>query len=67
VSEAEIELTVVPRRVSLDPRILLIYDFMRRNGYKGTLSDFIADCVIDAFRARGWDIIIGKTEEVKAN
>jgi len=57
--------TPIIRKVVLNPKVFLYYDYMRANyGYKGDLGDFLYDCVEDFFRSRGFTVKIVKEEEL---
>ena len=63
--ELMVQATPILRKVVLNPRIYLFYDYSRtRLGFKGDFGDFIADCVDDFFNSRGIKIKIVREEEV---
>jgi len=53
------------RKVALNPRIFLFYDYVRTElGYEGDLGDFICDTVEDFFKSRGIKIKIVREKEI---
>ena len=57
--------TPVLRKVVLNPKILLYYDYFRSKGYKGDLGDFICECIELLFKKMGYQIVIEKRSEVE--
>jgi len=53
IRKINLEVETVGRKLYLDPIVLLYYAYARRKGYKGSLADFIRDCVLDTMRSRG--------------
>ena len=63
--ELMLQATPIVRKVVLNPRIYLLYDYARtRLNFDGDLGDFLADCVDDFFNSRGIKIKIVREEEV---
>jgi len=63
--ELWIKASPIIRKVILDPKVFLYYDYVRNKyGYKGDLGDFIRDCVEDFFERRGIKIKIVEEEEL---
>ena len=57
--EVVLTATEIARRVVLNPKVLLFYDFLcSRYGYEGTLADFILDCVEDFLNSRNIKIAV---------
>ncbi len=57
--------TPVLRKVILNPKILLFYDYMRSKGYSGDLGDFIVECIELLFRKMGYQVVIERKVEVE--
>ena len=53
VRKLSLEVDTVGRKLYLDPIVLLFYAYARRKGYRGSLADFIRDCIIDVMVSRG--------------
>jgi len=63
--ELWVKATPIIRKIVLNPKIYLYYDYVRMNyGYKGDLGDFLYDAVEDFFKSRGITIKIVKEEDV---
>ena len=43
------ETEMIPKKVYLLPSTLVYYEWMKNQGYEGSLSDFLNDCVHDLF------------------
>jgi len=50
--------TPVIKKVILNPKILMFYDYVRTQGYQGDLGDFLVDIVESYFRDRGLRIVV---------
>ena len=50
--------TPVVKKVILNPKILMYYDYVKKKGYEGDLGDFIQDVVEEYFRDRGIRIVV---------
>jgi len=50
--------TPVVRKVVMNPRILMYYDYARSQGYDGDLGDFINEVVEGYFKERGIKIVV---------
>jgi len=57
--------TPVIKKVVLNPKILLFYDYLRSKGYEGDLGDFIVDCIETLFRRMGYQIVVERRSEVE--
>ncbi|RLG82643.1 MAG: hypothetical protein DRO39_09310, partial [Thermoprotei archaeon] len=57
--------TPVLRKVILNPKILLFYDYMKSKGYTGDLGDFIVECIELLFRKMGYQVVIERKVEVE--
>ena len=57
--------TPVLRKVILNPKILLFYDYMKSKGYSGDLGDFIVECIELLFRKMGYQVVIERKVEVE--
>jgi hypothetical protein len=63
--ELLVEATPIIRKVVLNPKVLLWYDYARSElGFDGDLGDFIYDAVEDFWERRGYKIEIVKRKEV---
>ena len=67
VTEREIVAFATPvlRKVILNPKILLYYDYFRSKGYSGDLGDFINECIELLFKLKGYQIVIERRSEVE--
>jgi len=62
--ERWIEREGIPKRVYLRPSVLLYYEWSKRHGYNGSLSDFVNEAIEDLFE-KVLRIKIGVIREVK--
>jgi len=63
--ELMVRATPILRKVILNPKVLLWYDYARAElGYSGDLGDFINDAVEDFWRSRGYKIKVIQEMEV---
>jgi len=63
--ELWVKATPIIRKVVLNPKIWLYYDYARTQlGYEGDIGSFLEDCVEDFWRSRGYKIKIVQETEV---
>lgn len=64
--ELWLQATPVVRKVILNPKIYLLYDYARSElGFEGDLGDFCSDCVEDFFNRRNIKVKIVREKEVE--
>lgn len=65
INTFDVEASGMVAKVFNSPKNLMWYDwFKRKSKFEGDYADFIADCIEDFFKSRGWQIVFTKQEKV---